>query len=146
MTAPTREQVEAICTDLDEHAKDERGYCDMCMLRWPCGAVEIREALRALLAEMERQAAELREAHTRTAQIHDTLAEVVTGEWDTPTMAVLAVAEVKRLREDKARLDGALVTIIMHTAHLPGAPNELLAGLLASVRRIADAARREGGA
>lgn len=104
MTTPTREQVEALCADLDEHTEDERGYCDRCMFRWPCGAVETRDTLRALLADNE------------------------------------------RMREDKARLAGVLVNIIMHTAHLPGAPNDLLAGLLASVRRIADAALREGGA
>lgn len=53
MTTPTREQVEALCADLDEHTEDERGYCDRCMFRWPCGAVETREALRALLAETD---------------------------------------------------------------------------------------------
>lgn len=38
----------------------------------------------------------------------------------------------------------ALLKIRAHTSYLPGAPYELLAGLLASIERIADAALAVG--
>ncbi len=59
-------------------------------------------------------------------------------------------SEIPALRARVARLEGALRGVIAHTGYLPWADRELLAGLLASVDRIAraalapDAARKEG--
>lgn len=143
MSTPTREQVEALCALSVQYAlAADTGEA--------IAITDLVIALRALLADNERQAAALRGANVRTEEIRDTLAEVVTGEWDTPTMAVLAVAEVKRLREDKARLADELRNIAdarwrtwddgMNT------PEDFASWAQSRARAAIDAARREGGA
>ena len=46
-------------------------------------------------------------------------------------------------RAERDRLRAALVKVRAHTSHLPGADVALLAGLLASIERIVDAALKE---
>ena len=103
MTGPTRDQVEAICKDLDDHTQDERGHCAVCMLRWPCYAVEIREALRALVAERDALREELVGA-SRCGAFGIVSGSECIRENDHDGEHVTEV-ELAALREDGARLE-----------------------------------------
>jgi hypothetical protein len=87
------------------------------------------------------------EARMQLREHRDRLAAMVEDDGDTWDLSdndraacragAEAIAEVARLRE-------ALVKVVAHTGYMPGADRELLAGLLASIDRIARAALSAG--